>query len=171
MDMESFKKTLWEYIQVVLISVITSFVILYFVQISRVVGESMKPTYHEGDVVLVDKIFYKQSEPKYNDIVVVKYGNEQIIKRVIGVEGDKIELISNELYINGQRIEEDYINEKMEYNDFSYEVPKGKIFIMGDNRNHSKDSRDPSLGQVPYDAILGKSQIRIFPFSKIGLTK
>ena len=161
MDNQSFKKTLLEYIQVILISVITSFVILYFVQISRVVGISMEPTYHEGNIVLVDKVFYKQSEPEHNDIVVVKYGNEQIIKRVVAVSGDKLELKDNELYLNGELLEENYINEKMENNDFSYEIPKGKIFVMGDNRNHSIDSR--IIGYIDFeDDVVGKVFLKVF---------
>ena len=161
MNMESFKKTLWEYIQVILISVITSLCILYFVQISRVVGISMEPTYHEGNIVLVDKVFYKQGEPEHNDIVVVKYGSEQIIKRVVAVAGDKLELIDNELYLNGNLLEEDYINEKMDYNDFSYEIPKGKVFVMGDNRNHSVDSR--LIGYIDFeDDIVGKVFLKVF---------
>ncbi len=161
MNMESFKKTLWEYIQVILISIVTSFVILYFVQISRVVGESMEPTYHNGDIVLVDKVFYKQSKPSHNDIVVVKYGDEQIIKRVVAVAGDKVELKDNELYLNGNLVKEDYINEKMEYTDFSYEIPEGKIFVMGDNRNHSVDSR--LIGYVDFeDEVVGKVFLKVF---------
>lgn len=161
MDNESFKKTLLEYIQVILISVVTSFIILYFVQISRVVGISMEPTYHEGNIVLVDKVFYKQSEPEHNDIVVVKYGNEQIIKRVVAVSGDKLELKDNELYLNGELLEENYINEKMENNDFSYEIPKGKIFVMGDNRNHSIDSR--IIGYIDFeDDVVGKVFLKVF---------
>lgn len=161
MDNESFKKTLLEYIQVILISVVTSFIILYFVQISRVVGISMEPTYHEGNIVLVDKVFYKQSEPEHNDIVVVKYGNEQIIKRVVAVSGDKLELKDNELYLNGELLEENYINEKMENNDFSYEIPEGKIFVMGDNRNHSIDSR--IIGYIDFeDDVVGKVFLKVF---------
>lgn len=161
MNMENFKKTLWEYIQVILISVITSLCVLYFIQISRVVGISMEPTYHDGNVVLVDKVFYKQGEPERNDIVVVKYGSDQIIKRVIAVEGDKIECIDNELYLNGQLLEEDYINEDMDYHDFSYEIPDGKIFIMGDNRNHSVDSR--LIGYIDFEEdVVGKVFFKVF---------
>ena len=161
MNMENFKKTLWEYIQVILISVITSLCVLYFVQISRVVGISMEPTYHDGNVVLVDKVFYKQGVPEHNDIVVVKYGSDQIIKRVIAVEGDKIECIDNELYLNGQLLEEDYINEDMDYHDFFYEIPDGKIFIMGDNRNHSVDSR--LIGYIDFEEdVVGKVFFKVF---------
>ena len=161
MNMENFKKTLWEYIQVILTSVIISFVVLYFMQISKVVGMSMQPTYHEGDIVLVDKVFYKQGEPERNDIVVIKYGDGQIIKRVIAIEGDKIEQIGSELYLNGELLEEDYINEEMYADDFSYVVPDGKIFVMGDNRNHSDDSR--RIGYIDFDdSVVGRVFLKVF---------
>ncbi len=161
MNTENIKQTLWEYIQVILISVITSFVILYFVQVSRVVGISMEPTYHEGNIVLVDKVFYKQGEAKHNDIVVVKYGDEQIIKRVVAIEGDTLELKDSKLYLNGELMDEDYINEEMEYADFSYEIPEGKIFVMGDNRNHSVDSR--VIGYIDFeDEVVGKVFLKVF---------
>ena len=82
-------------------------------------------------------------------------------KRVIAVEGDKIECIDSELYLNGQLLEEDYINEDMDYHDFSYEIPEGKIFIMGDNRNHSIDSR--IIGYIDFeDDVVGKVFLKVF---------
>lgn len=146
------KKTLLEYAKVIGITLVITYGILYFVQISRIVGDSMEPTYHNGNIVLVDKVFYKQQEPSYNDIVVVYYeaGNEQIIKRIIGLPGDHLEMKDNQLYRNGELLEEDYIKEDMINNeDFSYDVPEGKIFVMGDNRNVSMDSR--IIGYIDFD--------------------
>lgn len=164
MEKKDFKQSLLEYIKVIIITVILTFVFLQFVQISRVVGQSMEPNYHNGNIVLVDKFFYK--EPKYNDVVVVSYhvaeNEDQIIKRVIGLPGDHLEMKDNQLYRNGQLLEEDYIDEPMQGNkDFSYDIPEGKIFVMGDNRNNSIDSR--VIGYVDFDdEVVGRVFFKVF---------
>lgn len=156
------RKRAWvEYFQVIVVTLVITYGILHFVQISRVYGTSMIPTYHEGNIVLVDKVFYKQGEPKRNDIVVVDYKDANlketfIIKRVVGIGGDHIEIKDNELYLNGKLLEEDYINEVMtSTEDMTVDVPEGKVFVMGDNRNNSLDSR--KLGYFDFDDdVIGK---------------
>ena len=105
MEKSDFKKSLLEYIKVIIITVVFTLGVLYFVQISRVVGSSMEPTYQNGNIILVDKFFYKRGKPSYNDIVVVKYhvgeGEDQIIKRIVGLPGDHLEMKDNQLYRNG----------------------------------------------------------------------
>ena len=166
MEKNDFKKSLFEYIKVIIITVVLTLGVLYFVQISRVVGSSMEPTYHNGDIILVDKFFYKRGQPAYNDIVVVKYhvaeGEDQIIKRIVGLPGDHLEMKDNQLYRNGQLLNENYINEAMIQNeDFSYDIPEGKIFVMGDNRNHSVDSRN--LGYIDFDEhVVGRVFWKVF---------
>lgn len=166
MAKEDIKKSLFEYMKVILITVVLTYTVLYFVQISRVVGSSMEPTYHNGNIILVDKVFYKKKKPAYNDIVVVSYhvqaGEDQIIKRVVGLPGDRLSIKNNKLYRNGKLLNEDYINEPMEGNeDFSYDIPKGKIFIMGDNRNNSVDSR--MIGYVDFEKqVVGKVFLKVF---------
>lgn len=165
MDKMELKNSFFEYIKVIVVTVLVTYSILYFVQISRVVGNSMEPNYHNGDVILVDKFFYKRSTPEYNDIVVVKYNSgaqeEQIIKRIVAVGGDKIEVKDNRLYRNGSLVEEDYILEEMNTKDFSYDVPEGKVFVLGDNRNISVDSR--MIGYVDFDDdIVGKVFFKVF---------
>ncbi len=164
MEKEEVKKSLLEYIKVIVITVIFTFIFLQFVQVSKVVGSSMEPTYHNGNIVLVDKVFY--SKPSYNDIVVVEYhagdGKEQIIKRVVGLPGDHLEMKDNQLYRNGQLLKEDYIYEPMVRNeDFSYDIPEGKIFVMGDNRNNSVDSR--MIGYIDFDKdVVGRVFFKVF---------
>ena len=158
---QSKKSILLDYLKVIVITLIVTYGVLYFVQISKVYGTSMLPTYHEGNIVLVDKVFYKHSEPKRNDIVVVDYKDANmketfIIKRVVGIGGDHIEIKDNELYLNGELLEEDYINGAMiNSEDMVVDVPKGKVFVMGDNRNNSLDSR--KLGYFDFDEdVIGR---------------
>lgn len=166
MEKEDIKKSLFEYIKVIIITVALTLGVLYFVQISRVVGSSMEPTYHNGNIILVDKFFYKRGEPQYNDIVVVKYhvsaGEDQIIKRIVGLPGDRLTMKDNQLYRNGELLKEDYINEAMNSNeDFEYDIPEGKVFVMGDNRNNSVDSR--MIGYVDFDEqIVGRVFFKVF---------
>ena len=163
---QSKKSILLDYLKVIVITLIVTYGVLYFVQISKVYGTSMLPTYHEGNIVLVDKVFYKHSEPNRNDIVVVDYKDANmketfIIKRVVGIGGDHIEIKDNELYLNGELLEEDYINGAMiNSEDMVVDVPEGKVFVMGDNRNNSLDSR--KLGYFDFDEdVIGRVFITV----------
>lgn len=166
MEKRDYKSSLLEYVKVIIVAAVITLAVLHFIQISRVVGSSMEPTYHNGNIVLVDKIFYKRSQPQYNDIVIIKYhvsaGEDQIIKRVVGLGGDRIEMKNNQLYRNGELLEEDYIQEAMVGNeDFAYDIPEGKIFVMGDNRNRSVDSR--LIGYVDFeDEVVGRVFFKVF---------
>lgn len=158
---KSKKRVLLEYLRVIVITLIVTYGVLYFVQISRVYGTSMVPTFHEGNIVLVDKVFYKRGEPERNDIVVVDYRDANqnetfIIKRVVAVGGDHLEIKDNQVYLNGELLQEDYINVTMTNNeDMSIDIPEGKVFVMGDNRNNSLDSR--RLGYFDFeDDVIGK---------------
>ena len=158
---KSKKRVLLEYLKVIVITLIVTYGVLYFVQISRVYGTSMVPTFHEGNIVLVDKVFYKRGEPERNDIVVVDYRDANqnetfIIKRVVAVGGDHLEIKDNQVYLNGELLQEDYINGTMTNNeDMSIDIPEGKVFVMGDNRNNSLDSR--RLGYFDFeDDVIGK---------------
>lgn len=134
-------------------------------------GNSMKPNLHNGEVLLEKKIGYNSSSIKRFDIVVIKTGNEEIIKRIIGMPGEHISYKNNKLYINDKIVKETFNFRNTE--DFNLEeicnctsIPEGKYLVLGDNRPISKDSR--TIGLVDEKDILGKAVYRIWPISKFG---
>ncbi|ARP50738.1 MULTISPECIES: signal peptidase I [Caproicibacterium] len=132
----------------------------------RVSGNSMQNTCHDGDFVILWELNY---QPQHGDIVVVNSNNalgDNLIKRVIGVGGDHI-VVSNGVVIrNGQRLQESYVKEQTWSGpNVDITVPKGQMFLMGDNRNHSADSR--YIGTVSDNIIVGKVTVRLFPFNAI----
>ena len=124
----------------------------------------MVPTLLDGDIMILDKIGYRINGLKRFDIVVIKYNNEKIIKRVIGLPGDYIEYKDNILYVNGKEIKEEYkrdITNNFSLKDLGYEkIP------LGDNRSISKDSR--IIGLIDKEDIEGYTGIIVFPFKRIG---
>ncbi len=144
------------------------------VRLIGVDGSSMVPTLHDHDQLLVSRLFY--SEPKSGDIVVLtktSFMREPIVKRIIAVEGQTIDIdfITHEVTVDGNVLYEPYINEETASPgdmDFPQTVPEGCIFVMGDNRNGSTDSRWLRLGMVDKRCILGRVLFRVFPFHQIG---
>lgn len=161
-----------EYAVVAIGAMVIAFLISLIAKPGAVIGHSMDSTLHDGDYVLINKIAYKKVEPKYKDIVILNTNIDNgriLIKRVIGTPGDKVSIKNNQVYVNDQLLEEDYINEPMIGNeDLEVEVPEGKIFVMGDNRNHSLDSRYLTVGLIDYNKdIIGKVVFSLLPFKKI----
>lgn len=151
--------------------VIAIFIINFIFQIVTVSGESMVPTLQNTDKLILGKVSYRITSPKKNDIVVIRYPadiRERIIKRVIAVAGDKVKINDNILYINGKAIDEYYKNEDFMEDYDEAEVPQDSIFVLGDNRNFSKDSRSSDIGFVKLNLIEGKAVIRLYPFNKMG---
>ena len=130
----------------------------------------MVPTLLDGDIMVLDKIGYRINGLKRFDIVVIKYNNEKIIKRVIGLPGDYIEYKDNILYVNGKEIKEEYkrdITNNFSLKDLGYEkIPENKYLVLGDNRSISKDSR--IIGLIDKEDIEGYTGIIVFPFQRIG---
>lgn len=128
-------------------------------------GSSMYKTLHDRDIMILNIIGYKLNGVKRGDIVIVQITDERIIKRVVGMPGEKIECINNVIYINGKKIKaKGYGKSK----DFSFQIPEGEYFVMGDNRDNSLDSR--YLGSIKEEQILGKTNLIIFPFDRFGKT-
>lgn len=153
-------KEVARYAGVTIASVLLTYSLLFFVQISRVTGHSMDPTFHDGEIVLVNRRFYQMKDVSYGDVVIAETdrgGNvkEQIIKRVIGKPGDRLEYRDGAMYRNGREISEPYIKEEMKGDSWKTEVGKGELFLMGDNRNNSADSR--TFGAFSFSrSIIGK---------------
>jgi len=156
---------------IIIFLIITAFIIKLMFQIVIINGESMIPTVQNNDKVLIEKLSYIITYPKKNDIVVIKYpadARERIIKRIIAVAGDKVKIKDNILYINGKVINEHYKNENFMKDYDEALVPQDSIFVLGDNRNFSKDSRNIDIGFVKLNLLEGKAFIRLYPFNKMG---
>lgn len=139
---------------------------------SVVQGMSMEPNIHTSDRLAASPIPYWFDEPQYGDIVMlhpVEENGPALVKRIIGVAGDVVEFRDKQLYINDELIEEPYITEACNWKcrDQVWEVGAGQIFVMGDNRNTSYDSRD--YGAVDADKIMGKVLLRWWPLTDLAL--
>ena len=121
-------------------------------------GTSMMPTLIDNEKIIINKIGYRISEPDYGDVILFKHDeNENYIKRIIGKEGDTIEIKDSLVYRNGKVLDEPYISAD-KYGDFlKVTVPKGRYFVLGDNRAISLDSRYKSVGNVKRENIIGKT--------------
>jgi len=168
-------KEIIDFVKSLVIAIIAAMLIITFVfQTVSVDKTSMYPTLKPNDRLILEKVTYYFSKPEKGDIIVFKYPKdtrEKFIKRVIGVPGDKIKIENGILYINDEKQDETYINEPMTGDFPETTVPEGTIFAMGDNRNNSLDSRDSSVGFIPYKLIIGKAVFRIYPFSSMGRLK
>jgi signal peptidase I len=165
-------KKIFEIAKSIAISLLVAIFIINFIfQIVTVSGESMVPTLQNNDKLILEKVSYRITSPKKNDIVVIRYPadiRERLIKRIIAVAGDKIKINDNILYINGVAIDEYYKKEDFMQDYDEAVVPQDSIFILGDNRNFSKDSRSSDIGFVKLNLIEGKAVIRLYPFNKMG---
>jgi signal peptidase I len=175
MKMENKGNEVIEWMQAIIIALIIALVFRFFIfEVILVEGSSMYPTLETGNRLIVSKLTYRFTQPKYGDIIVFKNPDNpkyNYIKRIIGVEGDRVAIKDGKVYINDKVLEEPYIldNTIGEYSEKT--VPKGTFFVMGDNRNYSRDSRNSHVGFIPTENILGKAKIRIWPIWSITIFK
>lgn len=159
-------KKLKELMPYIIIVVVVLLVRSFIVTPGLVNGSSMEPTLYNNELVLINKIGLNKGIDRY-DIVVVKYENSTIIKRVIGLPYETVEYINDTLYIDGE-----IVNTKVDFEytkDFKLTAGKNEYIVLGDNRNISKDSR--IIGPVKERDIIGKVDLVLFPFSKFGKVK
>ena len=155
-----------------------TFLIIHFVgQRTYVSGSSMENTLSDGDNLIVDKITYRFSDPKRYDIIVFPYQYEEntyFIKRIIGLPGETVQIVDGIIYIDGEALQESYGREVMKNSGLAADpvtLGEDEYFVLGDNRNDSTDSRDPSVAKIPRDRIIGRAWVRIWPLSKIGILR
>ncbi|MBI4743570.1 MAG: signal peptidase I [Actinobacteria bacterium] len=170
----SFLSFLIELPILVITAVILAWIIkMFIVQPFFIPSGSMEPTLYAGDHILVNKFMYYFTKPKTKDVVVFVYpidDKKDFIKRVIGAGGDEVLVDGGKVFVNGEALDEPYIPEKKDVSNYGpKEIPKGKLFVMGDNRTSSFDSR--FWGFVPENKILGKAFFIYWPINRIGFVR
>ena len=142
----------------------------FIVELYIVDGPSMKPTLQHEERLVVNKFIYRLRNPEKGEILIFRYPRDpsrDFIKRVIATGGDTIEIKEGRVYVNDQLLKEDYILEKTRTEYPKVTVPEGTVFVMGDNRNNSDDSRFADVGFVPLDLIKGKAVVVFWPLDNI----
>lgn len=162
-----------EFITCLIIVLITALSIrLFIISPMRVDGSSMAPTLLDGERMIVEKVSYWFDGPERGDVVVCFYPNYTIscVKRVVGLPGETISITDGQIYINGEKLDEtSYWQDYIYYDLEPVEIPAGTVFVIGDNRNDSKDSRNPSVGPIPYYRIVGRVIGVIWPLNEIKM--
>lgn len=160
----------------ILLAVLVAFVFVYFLGLrTSVVGQSMAGTLKGGNEILVNRFVYKVTNPKPNDIIVfLPNGNEKAhyyVKRVVAVPGDRVQIESGILYVNGEPFAEETDVAPMEDPGMASEeilLGDNEFFVLGDNRNNSEDSRYANIGTIKKEYIIGKAWLRVVPWSDFG---
>lgn len=170
-----FKEILGWIFYIAIIVGLTYLIITYVGVRTRVSGESMMPTLENGDQLIVDKLTYHFKEPKRYEIIVFPYKYEEntyYIKRIIGLPGETVQIKDGCVYIDGKLLGEKYGAEVMDEPGIAEEpisLGEDEYFVLGDNRNHSSDSRVPNVGVLKRKDLMGRAWVRIWPFDNIGV--
>jgi len=159
-----------EALETILPAVLIAFLINFFLaQATQVHGQSMEPTLHSDQRLVVEKVSYRFHGPRHGDIVVLKspqQSTELLIKRVIGLPGETVEIRQGRVYINGQELDEPYLERSTGGNWGPIIIPPLQVFVLGDNRSFSNDSR--AFGVVPIENIVGRAWVSYWPLDKVG---
>jgi len=169
------KEILSTSIYILIVLICTFLLVRFVVQRTEVVGSSMENTLSNGDQLFVEKLSYRFSEPKRFDVVVFPFRYEEkifYIKRIIGLPGETVQIDEEgNILIDGEILKESFGKEVIENPGLAYRpivLGEDEYFVLGDNRNDSSDSRDPSVGNIKRDELIGKAWLRIWPFSEFG---
>jgi signal peptidase I len=151
-----------KFITIVIIIIILKIFVFNFILVK---GDSMNPKYKNNDFMFLNKIIYSFKPIRRGEVIVLKYRNNDLIKRIIGLPNDKIKVENGKLYINNKEVKENYINSYTASYDFDeINLKDNEYFVMGDNRYNSYDSRN--FGTIMKNNIIGRVEFRIFPFDK-----
>ena len=172
------KELLGWIVYIVILVAAVYLLITYVGQRTQVSGHSMEPTLQHGDNLIVDKISYRFREPKRYEIIVFPYAykeNTYYIKRIIGLPGETIQVIDGQVYINGEVLADEHYGKEVMLDPGIAGEPitlgADEYFVLGDNRNHSSDSRDPSVGVLQRENLIGRAWVRIWPLSEAGFIR
>lgn len=174
MDWLSIRELIIDSLKLIIVIIIILFLMLYVVSVTQVVGSSMSPTLKDEEVLILNKFQYRFFDIKRGDIVSLDYEDTKyLIKRIIGLPGETIKIVNNQLYINDKIYEEEYLANDLNYDDFSLadlgysKIPEDMYLVLGDNRENSLDSRE--IGLIKKEDINGKISLRFWPLNKIKL--
>lgn len=177
---EKFRSHIIDFIQtLVVFGAIFALIYMFAAQPHKVSGRSMVPTFMDGDYIFTDKITYRLKEPTHGDIIVLKNPRDEtqdFIKRIIALPGDIVKIENNSIYVNGMKLNETYLPQNTTTQGGSFlreggevKVGPNQYFVIGDNRNHSSDSRE--WGSITKEEIIGKVFFRYFPLNTFGLIR
>ncbi len=159
----------------IVLAMLVALFVISLIKPTLVKNYSMSPTLEENDLLIVNRLNNKNKLNKgdiiiFNTNIKTDEGEEiLLIKRVVALPGDTVVIGNGKVYVNANVINEEYLKEPYTDGEVELIVPKEKVFVMGDNRAISLDSRDDSIGLIDYHQIIGRAKIRLYPFKKIGL--
>jgi signal peptidase I len=167
-------RLLREVLETVLPAILIALLINVFVgQATRVEGQSMEPNLHTNQRLVVEKVSYRFHGPQRFDVVVIRVpnqGDELLIKRIVGLPGETVEIRDGHVYINGELLDEPFTSEETRPGRYTrLTVPPLHVFVLGDNRTHSNDSR--SFGPIPIENVVGRAWISYWPPEDLGLVR
>lgn len=163
-----------ELIRDILVALVIVLILTSVIKPTIVKESSMEPTLYENHYLIINKLAYKTGDEQRGDIIVFESDLETedgdkklLIKRIVGLPGETVTIKNEDVYINGQLLEEDYLKDGITPGEIiDCRVPEGQLFVMGDNRIVSIDSRE--LGCIDEDSVMGKAVLRLYPFNQIG---